>query len=326
MSLNVLIAKINKEFGKDTIGLANSLEFTDISRVSSGSLFLDWALGQNKKIGGSGWPLGRTVELYGPESAGKSLISLTTIASAQKSGLTCAFFDAEGSFDKVFATKLGVDTDKLLLCRESAGEKVIEMACSLLRSGEVGVIVFDSLAAMIPKMEVDDPLEQMQMAPMARLMSKALRKLTFLNKQTLLIFINQLRVNPGTKYGNPEYTPGGRSLKFYASIRLDIRRGDWIFDVDDKKKKIGQVVKFRVTKNKSDVPLKEGYFKFLYKGEFDRVDELISLGLLNKAIERKGAYYYLMGEGYQGREEMEKALNDDIKLFEKAKEEVFKNG
>ncbi|HUU41472.1 MAG TPA: hypothetical protein VMW42_11075, partial [Desulfatiglandales bacterium] len=608
----------------------------------------------------------------------KSLIALTTIAHAQTDGMVCAYFDCEGSFSKVFATKLGVDTNQLLLSRESAGEKVIEMACELLRSEKVSIIVFDSLAAMIPKMEIDDPMEQMQMAPVARMMSKALRKLTFLNKKTLIVFINQLRMNPGTRYGcihgetlirfkdgrvipikkvvenkingrvmtfndenfrglddeyfeykkikewfyngkveadsdefltiksqgietkngifsvtvtknhklltnlgwkeagkikkgnllissfdaykgdiffflnavavgdshihvrnktsasirfmdsknwdyvtwkvdklspfinfhrnanglvsdylhqfklikdgignnrNPlsflekyfsmlgfavwimddghfnkrgryylsvkrlkmtrdlrrvsdifanlgfkntvvmssgtiifnkrvskkiaskicqfvpecmqyklpeefkgkyiefdltgekyrdisysrvlevskasqrkmrtrgkydlgidgnknyaignrkngiivhnsaEYTPGGRALKFYASIRLDVRRGDWIFDAKDKKRKVGQVVKFRVVKNKSAVPLKEGYFKFLYKGEFDRVDELISLGLLNGKIERKGAFYYLMGKGYQGRAELESSLKAEPTLFEKARKEVFK--
>ena len=326
MDLKTLIAKVNKTFGDKTIGFARELGFTSVSRMTSGSLFLDWALGQNEETKVSGWPIGRIVELYGPESAGKSLISLITIAHAQKEGKVCAYLDAEGSFDRAFAIKLGVDVDKLLFSRESGGEALIDMACELLRSKKVDIIIFDSLAAMIPKMEVEDPMEQAQMAPVARMMSRALRKLTFLNEKTLMIFINQLRVNPGAKYGNPEYTPGGRALKFYASLRVDVRQGDWLLDAKDKKKKIGQVVKFRVVKNKTTPPYREGYFKFLYKGEFDKVDELISIGILNEKIKRKGSYFYLMGKGYQGREELEKALKDTPVLFKEAKKEVFKNG
>jgi len=314
---------VNKTFGDNSIGIAKDLEFTNVPRVTSGSLFLDWALGKNEDDKTSGWPLGRTVELYGPESAGKSLISMKTVANAQKNGMVCAYFDTEGGFDKSFAEKLGVDIGNLLLSRESAGEKVIEMACELLRSKKVDIIVFDSLAAMIPKIEIDDPLEQMQMAPMARMMSKALRKLTFLNRKTLIIFINQLRVNPGARYGNPEYTPGGRSLKFYASLRVEVRKGDWIFDAKDKKKKVGQIIKFKVVKNKTAIPLRVGAFKFLYSGEIDKTDELISLGLLDEKITRKGAYYYVGDEGFQGRGDLEVSLKNDKKLFEKTKKLVF---
>jgi recombination protein RecA len=198
------------------------------------------------------------------------------------------------------------------------------MVCGLLESKEIGVIVFDSLAAMIPQIEVDDPLEQMQMAPVARMMSKGLRKMTFKNKGSLIIFINQLRENPGAKYGNPEYTPGGRALKFYSSVRLDVRRGDWIFDAVTKKVKLGQVVKFRVVKNKSAPPYREGFFKFLYTGEIDKVDELISLGLLNEKIKRNGPYFSFGSHKFLGREEMEVNLKKDSKLFEETKKEVFK--
>jgi recombination protein RecA len=323
MELKELIAQINKRYGENTLGFAKDLKFTDIPRISSGSSFLDWALGKNIKDSMSGWPLGRTVELYGPESSGKSLISLLTIAQAQKKNLACAYMDCEGTFDKGFASILGVDTSKLLLTRESAGEKVLELAIEMLKSKSIGIIVFDSLAAMIPKIEIEDDLEDAQMASSARMMSKALRKLTHFNEKTLIIFINQLRENPGTTYGNPEYTPGGRALKFYASLRVDVRRGDWIFDTVRKEEKAGQIVKFRVTKNKTAPPFKEGYFKFLYQGELDKVDELISLGILNGRIVRRGGYFDLGAHTWQGRDAMEADLKKDEKLFEEAKGIVF---
>jgi recombination protein RecA len=321
--MKTLIAKINKKFGDLSVGYAHGLKFTDIPRITSGSLFMDWALGKNKKDGTSGWPLKRIVELYGPESAGKSLISMKTVAYAQKAGLSCVYIDSENTFDKEFAKTLGVDVGKLMLSRESAGEKVFEMMFELLRSEKVGIIVIDSLAALLPNMEAEGEMEQQFMAPMARMMSKGLRKLNHLNKSTLIIFINQLRVNPGTKYGDPTYTPGGNALKYYSAIRLAIRKSEWIFDEKDKKKKIGQVIKFRVVKNKSDVPLKEGSFKFLYSGEIEKADELISFGLLNKKIKRKGAFYYINSDRFQGRDDLESSLKKDKKLFEKAKELVF---
>jgi len=169
--IKTIIAKINKQFGNNTLGYAKDLDFIDIPRITSGSLFLDWALGQDARAGKTGWPLGRIVELYGPESAGKSLISIKTIAHAQKQGLVCLYIDCENSFDEEFAKNLGVDISKLILSRESQGEKVVDMASELLKEKAVDVIVFDSVAAMIPKIEVDDPLEQIQMAPMARMMS-----------------------------------------------------------------------------------------------------------------------------------------------------------
>ncbi len=206
MQMKLLIKMINKEYGKNAIGFAPDLGFDDIERVTSGSLFLDWALGKSKNT--SGWPLGRIIELYGPESSGKSLISMLTIAGLQKMGKDCVYFDCENSFDKEHAKTLGVNPDKLIISRESGAEKVIDMACRILEKGKPSLIVFDSLAAMIPTVEVENSLEKQQMASVARVMSKGLRKLTLFNKNnTLIIFINQLRVNPGAMYGNPEYTP-----------------------------------------------------------------------------------------------------------------------
>ena len=328
MKINEILAHINKKYGDNTIGLASEIKYSDVPRLSSGSLFLDWALGMNQKDKTSGWPLGRIVELYGPESTGKSLISMKTIAEAQKKGFDCAYIDIENSFDKTFAQTLGVDINKLIISRESQAERVIDFACELLKASDnLKVLVFDSLASMIPLVELDNSLEANQMASMARVMSKGLRKLTSFNKNgALIIFINQLRENPGTIYGNPEYTPGGRSLKFYASLRLEVRRGDYLFDENDKKVKLGQIVKFKVAKNKTDVPLKEGYFKFLYTGQIDSVDELISIGLLNGTIERKGAYFTLDDNSWQGRESMEAKFNEDLKLFEKARKLIFKGG
>ena len=325
MKLNVLLAKINKKYGENTIGYGEDLKYSDVPRLPSGSLFLDWALGQNKEDKKNGWPLGRIIELYGPESSGKSLICMKTIAEAQKKNMGCVYFDCENSFDKTFAKKLGVDPEKLVISRESQGERLLDLACQMLKeTDDIKVMIFDSLASMIPTVEIEKSLEEQQMAPMARLMSKGLRKLTAFNKNnTLIIFINQLRENPGTIYGNPVYTPGGKSLKFYASVRVEIRRGDYIFDAEDKKKKLGQIVKFKIAKNKTDIPLREGNFKFLYTGEIDKVDELLSIALLKNKIERKGAYYHFVGQTFLGRELMEKTLKEDPELFEKAKKEVF---
>ncbi len=321
-----IVATVNKQFGESTLGFANDLKYAPVDRLSSGSLFLDYVLGKNIKSGEFGWPLGRIIELYGKESSGKSLISMKTIAEAQKKGMNCAYIDSENAFDMDFAKKLGVDVSKLLISREDRAGHILDMVCKMLSDdADIKVVVFDSLASMIPEVEIEASLEDQQMASIARIMSKGLRKLISFNKnRALFLFINQLRVNPGAgMYANPEYTPGGNALKYYSSIRVDVHRGDWITDETEKKKKIGQVVKFRIVKNKTDVPHKEGYFKFLYTGELDRIDELVSLGLLGEKITRKGAYYSILDRTFQGREDMEKALNTEPEFFEKARKEIF---
>lgn len=317
--LETILAEINKKFGKGMMTRASEMKIGE-KRISSGSAFLDWTLGGNGE--NVGWPLGRIVELYGKESSGKSLISLKTIAQAQKAGHSCAYFDCERSFDGEFATLLGVDTKKLILSRANIGEEVIEMSAELLRN-KIKVIVIDSVASMIPLRELEDDMKDQQMAMTARMMSKALRKLTALNEESLIIFINQLREKPGVMYGNPIYTPGGKALGFYSAIRLQIARGDWIVDTKDKKKRVGQVVKFKVVKNKTDIPQKEGYFKFLYSGELDEVDELISIGTINESLKRRGAYYYIGEEGFRGRTDLEVSMKKDKKLFEAVKKIVF---
>lgn len=325
--IKTIVAKINKTYGENTIGFASELRYSEILRLPSGSLFLDWALGENKKQGVSGWALGTIVELYGPESSGKSLISLKTIAEAQKRGFVTAYFDCEKSFDKNFAESLGVDTESLIVSRESVLEKAIDLACGILKEyPETRVIVFDSVATMIPTSEIEKPLDQKgQMAAVATAMSMALRKLNYYNKnKALLIFINQLREKPGVSYGNPEYTPGGRALKFYSSIRAEIRRGDWLYEDDDKKKpKIGQSVKFKIVKNKTDVAQRDGYFNFFYSGEIDKYDELFSLGLLRDRIERKGPYYVLCGKTSQGKESLLKMLKEDKAFYEEAVKDIM---
>ncbi len=314
--LKNLITKINKEYGEHTIGFASQLEYLDVNRVSSGSLYMDWAVGVNDD-GKGGFPLGRIVELYGKESSGKTLISLKTISEAQKQGLDCLFVDCENSFDEEFARLHGIDTDKLVVTRISEGEKVFDLLAEVLRDGKIKVIVVDSVAALIPTKELEDSAGQVLMAPVARLMAKGLRKINSLNKETLIIFVNQLRENPGA-YGNPNYTPGGNSLPYYASIRVEVRAGEPIME---DKVQVGHVIKFKVAKNKTAPPKKDGYFNFRYFEGIDKVDELVSLGLIRDKIKRKGAYFYIgeTDDGYQGREAMQQALAEDPALLERTK-------
>lgn len=325
-TIKTLIAQINKEFGDSAISVGTDIKYAEPERLPSGSLFLDYILGLNKQTGIAGWPLGRLIELYGQESSGKSLISMKTIAEAQKKGYWCAYMDAENTFDAVYAEKLGVDTKKLIVSKEQRTEKVLDMACKLVQDPSMRVIVFDSIASMIPMKSLETNLDDsQQMAAQAQVLSRGLPKLIALNKNnTLCIFINQLREKPGVQYGNPEYTPGGRAIKFFASLRIEVRRGDWLFDEHEKKKKVGQVVRFKAAKNKTDIPLRDGYFNFIYSsGEIDRFDELISIGMLGQKIGRKGAYYSLADQTFMGREKMYEALKADTKFFEKARKEIF---
>ena len=306
-NLEKTILEIKKQYGNEIIGKVTSLKNVEMKRVSSGSPFLDWAIG-------GGWPLGRTVELYGPYSSGKSLIALRTIASAQRENRVCVYVDAEQAFDPKFAALLGVDLDKLILVRETEGEKVFNIIDRLLE-GDVSIIAVDSVASLVPLFEEESPLEQQTMALQARLMSKALRKLTgrIGKSNTLVIFINQIREKLGS-YGNPEITSGGRALGFYSSVRVEVRRGDWI---QENKKKIGQVVKFRVTKSKICPAWREGYFKYLYGGVIDEVDELVSMLLLSGKVSRRGAWYYIGDDKFNGREELENRIREDNKFKDK---------
>jgi recombination protein RecA len=311
--LNKIINEINKKFGPNTIGTVAEMQTLKVERIPTGSIYLDWALG-------GGWPLGRPVELYGPYSSGKSLIALKTITEAQKKGLKCIYIDAESSFDPEFAKLLGVDVSDLIVSQLSVGEDTIDIVATLLQA-DVGVIVIDSVASMIPRSELEDPMDQQTMGLAARMMSKALRKLTALNKNTLVIFINQIRMDIAS-YGRPETTTGGRALGFYAAARVDVRRGEFIKEGDDL---VGQVIKFKVTKNKTAPPFRTGYFNFDYAtGNIDQVNEMVSMGIINKKIAQKGPYYAILDKQFQGREALEKELRQDKEFFEAVRKEALK--
>ena len=314
--LNRVILKINKKFGVNTIGKISKMPTIKAERVSSGSPYLDWAIG-------GGWPLGKTIELYGPFSSGKSLIALKTIVEAQKKKLKCVYLDAENAFDPEFAKLVGVDVDELTISQISAGEEVFDIVDMLLDS-DVAVIVVDSIAALVPKYEMEESIEKQTMALQARLMSKALRKLTgkASKNKTLIFFVNQIREKLGG-YGNPEITSGGRSLGFYSSLRVEVRRGEFL---TDNKRKIGQQVKFKVTKSKVCQPYRDGYFLFYYPDSktpdlelFDNADEMVSMLLLHGKIKRRGSYYDVLSKTFQGREELESEIRSDKKFRNKLK-------
>ena len=310
-NLEKTILKINKKFGENTIGRLDKMPSIQAKRISSGSPYLDWCTG-------GGFPLGKTIELYGPYSSGKSLIALKTIAEAQKKGLKCVYLDSENAFDPDFASKLGVKVNELTISQVSAGEEVFDMVDMLLDS-DVSIIVIDSVASLVPKYELEESIEKQTMALQARLMSKALRKLTgkASKSNTLMFFVNQIREKIGS-YGNPEITSGGRALGFYASLRIVVRKGELI---KDDKTIIGQVVKFKVTKSKICQPFRDGYFIFYHPNKmnpdlelFDTADEIVSMLLIQGEITRRGAYYDILGQTFRGREELEREIRENIKF------------
>jgi recombination protein RecA len=316
-SLRLALAAINKK-DPNTIGAIADMEFVKVERITTGSHYLDYALG-------GGWPLGRIVELYGHPSSGKSMIATKTVAEAQKLGKDCVYLDCENAFDPDYARQLGVDIDKLILYQGSGGEATFDLIFTLVDNG-ADVIVVDSVASMVPNAEFAAEMQQQSIALSARLMSKGLRVLGAHQSKTkaLVIFINQIRMTPGA-YGNPETTSGGKALGFYSSVRLEVRRGDFIEEgTGANKDKVGQVVKFKVTKNKVAAPFKTGYFKFLYEGTIDRVDELVSLGLDTKKIAQRGAYYDFAGKTFKGRADLEAQLSEDKKLYDALAKEVLK--
>jgi recombination protein RecA len=311
-NLDKTILSINKKFGENTIGRLDTMPTVVAERISSGSPYLDWAIG-------GGWPLGRTVELYGPFSSGKSLIALRTVAEAQKKGLKCVYIDSENAFEPEFAKKIGVDIDALVLSQISAGEETFDVVDMLLDSGDVSVLVVDSVASLVPQYEIAESMEKQTMGLHARLMSKALRKITgkASKNKTLVLFINQIREKIGT-YGNPETTTGGRALGFYSSLRVEVRRGEII---QDNKKPIGQHVKFKVTKSKICPPFRDGYFIFYYFDPdnpelelFDTADELVSMLMVHGKVGRRGAYYDIADRTFQGREELENEIRKDVEF------------
>jgi recombination protein RecA len=304
-AIEAALAQIDKQFGKGSIMRLGSRDKIDVPAIPTGSLSLDAALG----VGGV--PRGRVIEIFGPESSGKTTLSLHIIAEAQRRGGMAAFVDAEHALDAVYAAKLGVDTDNLLVSQPDSGEQALEITEVLIRSGAVDVLVIDSVAALVPRSELEGEMGDAQMGMQARLMSQALRKLTSVvaKSKTCLIFINQLREKIGVMFGNPETTTGGRALKFYASQRLDIRR---IASLKEGDVVIGSRAKVKVVKNKVAAPFREAEFDILYGEGISKEGDLLDLGVDQKVIEKSGAWYAIDGERMgQGRENARQFLKDN---------------
>jgi len=305
-ALEVAIGQIEKSFGKGSVmKLGQSDSVVDIGSISSGSLSLDVALG----IGG--FPKGRIVEIYGPESSGKTTLALHVLAEAQKTGGTCAFIDAEHALDTVYAKKLGVNVDELVISQPDAGEQALEITDTLVRSGAVDVLVVDSVAALTPRAELEGEMGDHHVGLHARLMSQALRKLTgsISKSNCLVIFINQIRLKIGVMFGNPETTTGGNALKFYSSVRIDIRRIGAIKDRDDI---IGNQTRVKVVKNKVSAPFRTVEFDIMYGEGISKTGELVDLGVNSEIIEKSGSWYSYKTERIgQGRENAKTFLKDN---------------
>ncbi|TCP97289.1 RecA protein [Cricetibacter osteomyelitidis] len=288
-ALAAALGQIEKQFGKGSIMKLGDTPDLDIESVSTGSLGLDIALG----IGGL--PMGRIVEIFGPESSGKTTLTLELIAQAQKKGKTCAFIDAEHALDPIYAAKLGVNTAELLVSQPDNGEQALEICDALVRSGAVDVVIVDSVAALTPKAEIEGDMGDSHVGLQARLMSQALRKLTgnIKSANCLVVFINQIRMKIGVMFGNPETTTGGNALKFYASVRLDIRRTGAIKNGEEI---IGNETRVKVVKNKVAAPFRQVDFQIYYGEGISKNGELIDLGVAHKLIEKAGAWYAMNGE------------------------------
>ena len=296
-ALDAAVSQIEKAFGKGSImRLGQNDASVDIEAISTGSIGIDIALG----IGGM--PKGRIVEIYGPESSGKTTLALSVIAQAQKKGGTCAFIDAEHALDPSYAKKIGVDIENLLISQPDAGEQALEITDTLVRSGAIDVLVVDSVAALVPKAELEGEMGDQHMGLQARLMSQALRKLTATvsRSNTLVIFINQIRMKLGVMFGSPETTTGGNALKFYASVRIDIRS---IGKIKDKEDIIGTQTRVKIVKNKVAPPFKVVDFDIMYGEGISKTGELIDLGIKSGIVEKAGAWFSYKGEKLgQGRE------------------------
>lgn len=315
-ALSAALAQIEKQFGKGSIMKLGQTQNLDIEAVSTGSIGLDMALG----IGGL--PMGRIVEIFGPESSGKTTLTLSAIAQAQKAGKTCAFIDAEHALDPIYARKLGVDTDELLISQPDNGEQALEICDALVRSGAVDVIVVDSVAALTPKAEIEGDMGDSHMGLQARLMSQALRKLTANIKATncLVIFINQIRMKIGVMFGNPETTTGGNALKFYSSVRLDIRRTGVVKDGDNI---IGSETRVKVVKNKVAPPFREVNFDIMYGEGIARTNELLILAEANDLIKKSGAWFSYEGTKIgQGKNNAVKWLKENADIAQKIEQEL----
>ncbi len=316
-ALQAAMAKIEKDFGKGSIMKLGEERIDNIEVIPSGSIALDYALG----VGG--YPRGRIVEIYGPESSGKTTLAIHAIAEAQKQGGIAAFIDAEHAFDRFYAANLGVDVDNLLISQPDNGEQALDIADQLIRSAAVDIIVIDSVAALTPKAELEGDMGDNKVGLQARLMSQALRKLTAtINKtNTTCIFINQLREKIGVMFGNPETTTGGNALKFYASVRLDIRKSQSIKDGDTI---IGNEVKVKVVKNKVAPPFRKAEFEIMYGEGICRVGEVVDLGVNFGILEKSGSWYSYNGSKLgQGKEATKGVLRDNPELQEEITDKIY---
>ena len=315
-SLKTILEKMDKTYGKGAVMIMGEREVEHVDVIPTGSLGLDLALG----VGG--YPRGRIVEIYGPESSGKTTLTLHAIAEAQKAGGIAAFIDAEHAFDRFYAEKLGVDVDNLVISQPDNGEQALEIMENLIRSGAIDIVVVDSVAALTPKSEIEGDMGDSKMGLQARLMSQALRKLTGTISKTkcVAIFINQLREKVGVMFGNPETTTGGNALKFYASVRLDIRRGSQIKEGD---KVLGNRTKVKVVKNKMAPPFRSTEFDVLYGEGISRTGEIVDLGVEYEVIQKSGSWFSYAGSKLaQGRDAVKELLKDNPELAEEIETKV----
>jgi len=309
-NLELALKNIEKEYGKGSVMILGDAKILDIETISTGSISLDAALG----VGG--YPKGRIVEVYGPESSGKTTVALHAIAEAQKAGGYAAFIDAEHALDAKYARALGVDVDSLILSQPDTGEQALEIAEALIRSGAVDVVVIDSVAALVPEAEIRGEMGDTHIGLQARLMSQAMRKLSgaLSKSKCIAIFINQIREKVGVMFGNPEVTPGGRALKFYASVRLEIRRGEQIKQGTDI---VGNVARIKVVKNKVAAPFKTCMVDIVFGLGISKVGEICDLGVLYEIINKSGSWYsYNKNKIGQGRENVKKYLLENPELMQ----------
>jgi recombination protein RecA len=318
-AIETAVSQIERAFGKGAIMRLGGDQVIEVETVSTGSLGLDIALG----VGGL--PRGRIIEIYGPESSGKTTLALQTVAEAQKKGGVCGFIDAEHALDPVYARKLGVNLDNLLVSQPDNGEQALEIADTLVRSGSVDILVIDSVAALTPKAEIEGEMGESRPGLQARLMSQALRKLTgsISRANTMVIFINQIRMKIGVTYGSPEVTTGGNALKFYASVRLDIRRTSTLKDRDEP---IGNQVRVKVVKNKVAPPFKQVEFDIMFGEGISKMGELIDLGVKANVVEKSGAWFSYDSQRLgQGRENAKTFLKDNPEIAAEIEGKIRQN-